>query len=817
MFRRIFGGGAGGEKSEDVARLDKASSFSEIDHGARKVVYESARALIRKTTQEHDYQLVVLDATDESDLEEQSYLLSKEIHFQLLPAGAAGSPIFTWLDLAAESKSIKVAELTAGDQSQMLALHQFELAVIQCVWSRANQQSWDAATDEQLDAVKKEMSAVPASRGGKGSRVSAGASGQASERSAEALASSVSGMRVGSKRRNAASNMQPKAKPGRKGKKSAKKVDEGGNVESATSATTSSQQEQQEQRAGSISPVDTFEDAEQGADTVPLITTTADLYIYDPDQGLFMTREKGVTAEVFESGRFLYSLLVSTPDKVWVEQPMTAEMNMSFAAREKSAVWNFFDSDRACYSWLLRFSDADRFDEFQRGFARLLWEALNEDKWEKAKVEEQKYVIGAYDEDAVMSDAQQSDGDDRSETERAVRDDDEEDEVAAALGEEEEEEPDAGNIGDQLDRMPIAADDHDSNSRLAVGYKFDRSFVVRGNRIGVFKHNEDDQLEFATTIDHIATPKGRQFNPGKVLLHDQDSAMVLMDPSNAHAVYKMDLEYGKVVEEWKVHDDVQVENVVPHSKYAQTTAEQTLVGHSHNGIYRIDPRLAGLKLVDGDFKQYATKNDFSAAATDEKGRLAIASNKGDIRLFDKIGKNAKTALPALGDPILGVDVTADGRYVVATCKTYLLLIDTLIGDGKYRGELGFDRAFPAASKPIPRRLQLKPHHVAYMDQEVSFTPAKFDTPIDGGETSIVSATGAYVVSWPLERVKRGKVDGYTLRKLADQVVEDSFAFGSSDNIIVAMPQDVQRQTKGELRKPTRSSLAGGARSSGRYS
>jgi hypothetical protein len=32
------------------------------------------------------------------------------------------------------------------------------------------------------------------------------------------------------------------------------------------------------------------------------------------------------------------------------------------------------------------------------------------------------------------------------------------------------------------------------NSALAVGYNSDRSFVVRGDRIGVFKHTVDDNL-----------------------------------------------------------------------------------------------------------------------------------------------------------------------------------------------------------------------------------------------------------------------------------------------------------------------------------
>ena len=99
------------------------------------------------------------------------------------------------------------------------------------------------------------------------------------------------------------------------------------------------------------------------------------------------------------------------------------------------------------------------------------------------------------------------------------------------------------------------------------------------------------------------------------------------------------------------------------------TGEQTFLGLSGNALYRIDPRLSGNKLVDDQLKQYATKNDFSAAATTEKGYIAVASNKGDIRLFDRLGINAKTLIPALGDPIIGMDVSADGRWVLATTRT----------------------------------------------------------------------------------------------------------------------------------------------------
>lgn len=208
------------------------------------------------------------------------------------------------------------------------------------------------------------------------------------------------------------------------------------------------------------------------------------------------------------------------------------------------------------------------------------------------------------------------------------------------------------------------------------------------------------------------------------MLHEQDSKMILMNPKEPHSLFSMDIERGKIVEEWKVHENINVDHIAPDNKFAQTTAQQTLIGASHNALFRIDPRMSGSKMVDSQFKQYVSKNQFSGVATTESGKLAVASEKGDIRLFDSIGKNAKTALPPLGDPIIGIDVTANGRWIVATTRTYLLLIDTLIGEGRYTGSLGFDRSFPATAKPIPRRLQLRAEHVAYMENSVSFTPAR---------------------------------------------------------------------------------------------
>jgi len=134
------------------------------------------------------------------------------------------------------------------------------------------------------------------------------------------------------------------------------------------------------------------------------------------------------------------------------------------------------------------------------------------------------------------------------------------------------------------------------------------------------------------------------------------------------------------------------------------------------------------------------------------------------------------------------------------------LIDTLIGEGKYQGSLGFDRSFPATAKPIPRRLQLRGEHVAYMNHDVSFSPARFNQGEGQEENAIVTSTGQFVVAWDFAKVKKGQLDKYEIKKYEDHVVQDNFKFGDDKEIIVALQNNVLAINKKSLKKPTRQSL-----------
>ncbi|KAG5518664.1 hypothetical protein PMAC_002633 [Pneumocystis sp. 'macacae'] len=532
-----------------------------------------------------------------------------------------------------------------------------------------------------------------------------------------------------------------------------------------------------------------------------IVQVNAELHLFDPADNIFVLQDSNVTAIVSEIGLWEYWLEIKGNERTWLGQPICPDINPVFNYEHLSFIWNYCDDRSQIYSWLLRFINIEMEEKFQEGFMIALWEMLNQQKWIKMKDDEKEYIIDTFHQDVEMENVNDDDPEENDQDVNNNYNDISQDFRENSYAK-------FGNKDKCSDAESSNEDEHSyselndkgENSQLAVGYKHDRSFVVRGDKIGVFRHVNDDQLEFVATINKVQTPKGKSFQPSKIMLHNEDSEIILQNPDQPHNLYQMDLEYGKVVDEWKISDDISILNFTPKTKFSQMTAEKTLIGISHNSLFRIDSRLPKDKIVMDEYKQYTTKNDFSVVATTEKGYIAVASNKGDIRLFDRV------ALPALGEPIIGIDVSADGRWILATCTTYLLLIDSTINEGKNQGKLGFEKSFGKDTKPKPKRLQLNPVHVAMMHGKISFTPAKFNTGKDIEEKTIVTSSGPYVISWELSRVIKGETYKYKIRQYPDEVKANNFKFGTDKNVIVALPHDVSMINKSAFRKPTRESL-----------
>lgn len=735
--------------------------------GYSELIFKDAAARIRRTNQEYQYQLVIqrayeegeeelLDDEDGEDAEiaalsperdEKTFLLDESLHFRS-EIRQGGEKVLAWRDLSGDPGDLY--EFVCDRSIDIAQVQQFEITAVHCQYERKHRKNHQTATAQDLaDFAFEEEDPIPRA-------------------SPTQSPTALSPARSNTMARNSAN--------------SAVKRELG----TPTKPLRQIPVEEEEDLPTQAPPVVEHPEALE-----ILCQEVAELHLFDFQSGSFILQDPSVRAVVSEVGAWKYWLQISSENKDWLGQEVIADINPVFNFEYLSFIFNAYTPNGDAYSWLLRFKDQDRLTKFQEGLMQALWEQLNEIKWNKNK--DQDYVVDAFN-DLTMEDAPEEeeeyedaeDGDDGQKSEHY--DTDEED-----------------------DDVDTRDDDGNVNSQLAVGYKHDRSFVVRGSKIGVFKHTPNNNLEFSTNISKVETLKGKTFSPKKVMLHAEDSSMILQDGADPNTLYRMDLAYGKIVDEWKVHDDIPVNTFAPESKFAQMTGEQTFLGLSRNALYRIDPRLAGNKLVDTELKQYVTKNDFSAASTTEKGYIAVASNKGDIRLFDRLGINAKTLIPALGEPIIGLDVSADGRWILATCRTYLLLIDALQKDGKNEGKLGFEKSFAKDSKPQPRRLGLTPSHVAQFQHEtgvpLSFTPARFNTGEGMDETAIITATGPFIVTWSMKKVLRGSKDPYSIKRYAEEVKADNFKYGSDKNVIVALPNEVNMVGRQTFKKPTRESIA----------
>lgn len=158
-------------------------------------------------------------------------------------------------------------------------------------------------------------------------------------------------------------------------------------------------------------------------------------------------------------------------------------------------------------------------------------------------------------------------------------------------------------------------------------------------------------------------------------------------------------------------------------------------------------------------KIYTTNPYFTKMATTGNGKFLIGSKKGEIRLFDKLGKKAKTLLPGLGDEIIGIDVTYSGHWIIATTPYYLLVIPTLFSETKN----GFDYQM-GKEKPHPWWLTLATHDKAKFGlSNQKFSKATFNNGQTNWDTQIVTSIGKYVVTWKLKDIKKGNLALYEIK------------------------------------------------------
>lgn len=185
----------------------------------------------------------------------------------------------------------------------------------------------------------------------------------------------------------------------------------------------------------------------------------------------------------------------------------------------------------------------------------------------------------------------------------------------------------------------------------------------------------------------------------------------------------------------------------------------TFLGINDKNIFKIDPRV-NPKQAAVETKTYATNNGFTHISTNAQGNFAIGNDLGEVRLFTKIGQKAKNNYPGLGDPIIGIDSSKDGKWVLATCKNYIMLIPTF-----YENQNGFTHSIKNINKATPRILRIHPKDLKKLNiKDVCFGKAVFDDSEKNKEEFIVVSTGDFLFIWNLKQILQGKIFDYEVIK-----------------------------------------------------
>ncbi|KAM7514218.1 hypothetical protein LguiA_003801 [Lonicera macranthoides] len=313
---------------------------------------------------------------------------------------------------------------------------------------------------------------------------------------------------------------------------------------------------------------------------------------------------------------------------------------------------------------------------------------------------------------------------------------------------------------------------------LALG-ALDNSFLVSDSGIQVVKNFSHGIHGKGVYVNFDGGNRSNLVHstPRKALLMRAETNMLLMSPMgdgkpHTRGLHQLDIETGKIVTEWKFEKDgtdITMRDVTNDSKGAQMDPSgSTFLGLDDNRLCRwdmrdrygmvqdlADPNTPVLNWAQGH--QFSRGTNFQCFATAGDGSIVVGSLDGKIRLYSNNSmRQAKTAFPGLGSPITHVDVTFDGKWILGTTDTYLILICSMFTDKDGKTKTGF--AGRMGNKiSAPRLLKLTPldSHMAGVNNK--FRGAQFSWVTENGkqERHLVATVGKFSVIWNFQQVKDG--------------------------------------------------------------
>lgn len=308
----------------------------------------------------------------------------------------------------------------------------------------------------------------------------------------------------------------------------------------------------------------------------------------------------------------------------------------------------------------------------------------------------------------------------------------------------------------------------------------DHSFLVSAKGIEAVRnmpsgiHGKGVSVAFGKEFGVVQDDPSSFSTPKKAMLIKGESSLMVMSPSSynkgtphATGVHQLDVSTGKVVTQWKFEKDgtpITMRDVTNESKGAQLDPSgSTFLGLDDNRLCRWDMRdrhgivqqLSSPVLDWAEGHQFSRGTDFQCFAATGDGCVAVGSKDGKMRLYGTTSmRMAKTAFPGLGSPITHIDVTYDGKWILGTTDSYMILISTVFKDKDGRMKTGFTGRM-GSQIAAPRLLKLSPLDAHLAGKNYKFHGGQFSWVTESGkqERNLVTTVGKFTVVWNFRRVK----------------------------------------------------------------
>ena len=314
------------------------------------------------------------------------------------------------------------------------------------------------------------------------------------------------------------------------------------------------------------------------------------------------------------------------------------------------------------------------------------------------------------------------------------------------------------------------------------------------------------------------------------MFQDQATKMLLLTPNKKSKMIDYDVETGKNIGEIEFKfldnsDVVDLDDITPVKLYDQIKPSPVhkVVGINKRNLLNInwdtrEKAKNGEKLIGADDRKTITKrtHQYTKIVTTKAGHVAVGDMDGCVSLFtdpsDGNWKNAKTKFSQFADPVTGIDVSANGEWVVWTTKEFIAVVNAEWKDEEGILYSGFEKSMPTKYRKPALMLKLSKEEMKnYGIKELNFTPACFDngTVIDNDlitEEVIATSTGNLTIYWKMRHITLDyKKERYVLndscsrkafiKKHKNEVLVQKFEYKNNignDKLVTALSDDLER-------------------------